>query len=563
MRIFYPPGGGGGTPGGADTQIQFNNGGAFDGDSTLTWDTSLARLTVGTLFDTPDETSLAVERDYTNNTYGNISEEIRVSVRSQGSGDYTTGRVGVSARMMDSTSVVNKTITGAADNGSGLIRITATSHGFTTGDLINIYGIVGTTEAIGSWTITAITANTFDLVGSTFSNAYVSGGIATNRGLLYGMRIFLGPTLDRGGPTIGTGAYGDDVNGLAIQNYGTGKATEAVYIADSNNVTGSGWYAVFSSPAKADYGLLLTGEYAATSSNTSLPGAAVWVRPNHTTNNTTTETQRNVYIKPTLNFGGSNTNKTVNLLEVDSTNTVTTGATVNPFRLSYGGTRRLNVSSDGLIQNYVEGAFNPQSHRFSANTGGISQVMIKGRGSFAAPRRAQSGDVLGGMITTGYYAVDDSTDAAFDATSVSASFRALTLEAFTSTARGAYAQIQTVPVGSTTAAQRARFDVTGVQIGQTIASRSTTEPTNALTIYDGTAPVGTLTNGISLYSTAGELRVMDAAGNATLLSPHEKGTNYWIYDSVLSTTGKRLRIDVERLLRAMDAQLGGGYIHES
>jgi hypothetical protein len=30
-------GGGGGTPGGADTQIQFNDGGSFGGDADLTW----------------------------------------------------------------------------------------------------------------------------------------------------------------------------------------------------------------------------------------------------------------------------------------------------------------------------------------------------------------------------------------------------------------------------------------------------------------------------------------------------------------------------------------------
>ena len=72
----------------------------------------------------------------------------------------------------------SKTVTGAANNGSGLIRITtsATSHNLNTGDHVTISGIVGTTEANAGWTITVITANTFDLVGSTFTNAYISGG---------------------------------------------------------------------------------------------------------------------------------------------------------------------------------------------------------------------------------------------------------------------------------------------------------------------------------------------------------------------------------------------------
>jgi len=94
------------------------------------------------------------------------------------------------------------------------------------------------------------------------------------------------------------------------------------------------------------------------------------------------------------------------------------------------------------------------------------------------------------------------------------------------------------------------------------ADRATTEGTNHLDIFDGTAPVGTLANGISLYSTAGELRVMDAAGNATLLSPHEKKTNFWIYDSVDTVTGKHLKIDMERMMKAINEKFGWNFVHE-
>lgn len=95
------------------------------------------------------------------------------------------------------------------------------------------------------------------------------------------------------------------------------------------------------------------------------------------------------------------------------------------------------------------------------------------------------------------------------------------------------------------------------------AVRGTTEGTNHLDIFDGAAPVGTLTDGISLYSTAGELRVMDAAGNATLLSPHDRKTNEWIYDSVDTRTGRRLRIDMERMLKMLNEVFGWNFIHET
>jgi hypothetical protein len=69
-------------------------------------------------------------------------------------------------------------ITGAANNGSGLIRLTvASSAGWTTGDVKAISGVGGTTEANGNWTITVINSTHIDLQGSAFVNAYTSGGI--------------------------------------------------------------------------------------------------------------------------------------------------------------------------------------------------------------------------------------------------------------------------------------------------------------------------------------------------------------------------------------------------
>jgi hypothetical protein len=69
------------------------------------------------------------------------------------------------------------TITGAANNGSGAIRITVGStSGWTTGDQKTIASVGGTTEANGTWTITVVSGTTFDLDGSTFTNAYTSGG---------------------------------------------------------------------------------------------------------------------------------------------------------------------------------------------------------------------------------------------------------------------------------------------------------------------------------------------------------------------------------------------------
>lgn len=93
------------------------------------------------------------------------------------------------------------------------------------------------------------------------------------------------------------------------------------------------------------------------------------------------------------------------------------------------------------------------------------------------------------------------------------------------------------------------------------AVRATTEGTNHLDIFDGTAPAGTLANGISLYSTSGELRVMDAAGNPTLLSPHDKN-GFWIFESRSGLTGKMFTVHMEKMIRRLNEVLGGGFIED-
>jgi hypothetical protein len=67
-------------------------------------------------------------------------------------------------------------VSGAADNGSGLIRLTVTSHGYESGDRVNVQNVGGVPAASGQWTVTVVDANTLDLEGSAFAGAYTSGG---------------------------------------------------------------------------------------------------------------------------------------------------------------------------------------------------------------------------------------------------------------------------------------------------------------------------------------------------------------------------------------------------
>lgn len=100
-------------------------------------------------------------------------------------------------------------------------------------------------------------------------------------------------------------------------------------------------------------------------------------------------------------------------------------------------------------------------------------------------------------------------------------------------------------------------------VGGTTATRSSTSPWASLTLGDSTfSPFGTISNATQLFTVAGELYVMDAAGNSTQLSPHDSEGN-WIYNSAGGPGGnKHLRIEMEKLLKALNRRFGWNYVHE-
>ncbi len=67
-----------------------------------------------------------------------------------------------------------QTITGASD--ASPIVITITGHGYTTGDIVYLYGATGQTAANGQWIITKIGDNTFSLNGSISAGAAGTDG---------------------------------------------------------------------------------------------------------------------------------------------------------------------------------------------------------------------------------------------------------------------------------------------------------------------------------------------------------------------------------------------------
>jgi hypothetical protein len=69
-------------------------------------------------------------------------------------------------------------------------------------------------------------------------------------------------------------------------------------------------------------------------------------------------------------------------------------------------------------------------------------------------------------------------------------------------------------VGTSGSTRAVDIDSSGNLLVGGTAARGTTVGTKHLDLFDGTAPAGTLTNGVSLYSSSGDLKFMNAAGDA-------------------------------------------------
>jgi len=107
-------------------------------------------------------------------------------------------------------------------------------------------------------------------------------------------------------------------------------------------------------------------------------------------NGTMAETNSILRLKPTFNQGGSNSNQTINILDIDSVNTAVTGTTINLASLRYGGSERFGVVSNGEV-------------RFN-NSAGTSGYLLQSNGAGSPPTWVAASGVgamsIGGTITS-------------------------------------------------------------------------------------------------------------------------------------------------------------------
>lgn len=144
---------------------------------------------------------------------------------------------------LDGTTLDSQNVLGTASGAGGKVRLqVASSAAWIDGYKVVVAGVTGTTEANGDWVVDVIDATHIDLVGTTFANAWVSGGTIKDRwstaeaGILEGSIDDLEISLDAlGAGTLARLAFVDSDHKVAFL---TGDNQEAVL--ETTEMSGQG-----------------------------------------------------------------------------------------------------------------------------------------------------------------------------------------------------------------------------------------------------------------------------------------------------------------------------------
>lgn len=130
----------------------------------------------------------------TTGDYKTISGVLLGSFADDANGDWAITVIDGTKFDLVGSATDSQNVTGTAAGTAGRVRLAvASTAAWVTGSKVVVASIVGTTEANGNWVVNVIDATHVDLVGSTFANAWISGGtlrdrydVATDGGIVEG-----------------------------------------------------------------------------------------------------------------------------------------------------------------------------------------------------------------------------------------------------------------------------------------------------------------------------------------------------------------------------------------
>jgi len=376
-------GGGGGTPGGSNTQVQFNDNGSFGGNSAFTFDKTTGNVVMTGNLITGSGTG------------GNISGLNYVTA------NYFTGTLTTAAQpnVTSLGTLVSLTVTGNITSGNAslgnLASATYLGGTLTTGAQPNITSV----GSLGSLTVTGLITNTG--TGIKTSNIQDSSGtitIVTGYGSVSGaVGIYGNITAGTSGTGffVGNGSYLSGLTGGNVSGQvGNALVAGTVYTNAQPNITSVGTLASLTVTGNITSGNAIIGS----GSGGSISGANL-VSANYFTGTLTTGAQPNITSVGTLintTLGASNSITGGNLVSATYlTGTLTTGA--QPNITSVGSLSGLTVSNATGVVNFTTTANVTLGAVANLHiSGGTSGYVLQTDGSGTLSWVAQSGGGGGG-----------------------------------------------------------------------------------------------------------------------------------------------------------------------
>lgn len=432
--------------------------------------------------------------------YGGVptGDEIVANVQAwaRGTRSINHRRTAFGALVGDDSTVANRTVTGAT-NASPIVITTSAAHGFTNGDWVTVYGVLGNTAANTAAVISVVDSTHFSLTGTTGNGAYTSGGTATNRPMMNGISSTVYPSAARGTIPAGHPAVnGDDLNAFVGYNgsANASKATDAYYLGHGSAFTGDTleWFTSFATEANSDHGFVSTAyhEYLF-SGHLSRPNTATLTMANN---------------KPGIKGRNAADSGWVDMMKLDSSNVIQLGASGSGGVVA-STTLRIDTASPWPLW-IRSGQYGAILERFNNDAGGFDFAIQKSRNaSIGSQTIVQNGDIIGSFT---WYGSDGTNQIA------AASLRAYVDGTPGTNDMPGALYLFTTPDGSNTLAERMRINNAGrVHIGAAL------DPTALLHLDAGTATASTaplkFTSGTLL--TAAEAGAVEYDGKAFYQTP--------------------------------------------
>lgn len=253
-----------------------------------------------------------------------------------------------------------------------------------------------------------------------------------------------------------------------------------------------------------------------------------------------------VYSQDNANFFWDDSNNRLGIGTISPTSPITLSLNTTSPPTALSGTMAHIVAADGSSPRVATESF-AQGGQFAFR---------RANGTNASPSALAANDLIGNIAAFGYgatgYATGNRGFIGFYAA-----------ENWTDSAQGSYLGFATSATGAASAPEKMRLDPSGNLLLGGTAARGTTPGSAHLDLFNGTAPAGTLTNGISLYSSSGDFYFMDAAGSGYKVGFRNVpavGTKTSSYQLATADVGKYVQVSTGGAITIPDATFAEGDI---